>query len=171
MRPVITLSQILILGLRWVLVVAQDDRSPLCTKIEEEGHLTPKQADTIVGPWAKRQYDEYVQWNKTGAGGEFWHWLHTRWAPDAAGSISECKLSSTCSIVSRRLVSNKYDLQDQWSAYWTLESIAIFHNMAYEIKNANQEAWLSVKGDLGTLLTQFSDGSNIEEHKTKHDRH
>jgi hypothetical protein len=140
-------------------------------KIEKEGHLTPDQANNTVGPWAKRQYDEYVQWNKTGAGGEFWHWLHRRWAPDAADSISECTLSSTCSIVSCRLVSNEYDLQDQWSAYWTLESITIFHNMAYEIRKANHEAWLSVNGDVGTLLTKFSDGRNIEEHKTKHDRH
>jgi hypothetical protein len=152
-------------------VLAQDERSPLCIKIEKEGHLTPDQANNTVGPWAKRQYDEYVQWNKTGAGDEFWNWLHKRWAPDAAGSISECKQSSTCSVVSCRLISNKYDLQDQWSAYWTLESIAIFHNMAYEIRKANEEAWLSVHSDVATLVARFSDGSNIEAHKAQHDQH
>jgi hypothetical protein len=169
MRPYTLVFWVSISGLQLTLALSeQNERSLLCIKIEEEGHLTPAQANSTVGPWAKAQYED---WNKTGGHDEFWYWLHRKWAPDAAGSIIECKLSSVCSVVTCGLISDKHDLQDQWNAYWTLESIAMFHNMAYEIRKANLEASVSVRADVGTLLSKFSDGSNIEQHKLQHDRH
>ncbi|KAG9849042.1 hypothetical protein KCU98_g4706, partial [Aureobasidium melanogenum] len=143
------------------------ERSPLCVKIQEEGPLKPEQAKSIVGPWAQGQFDE---WKAADPGGHFWTWLHRKWAPDAADSIIDCKLSRTCSPVTCRLIDDQHDIEDQWSAYWTLESLTTFHNMAYEIKDAHEKAWLSVRGEIGTIMGTFSDGSNIEKHKAKHDR-
>lgn len=160
---------IFILGLQWNLVLAEKiGGSPLCDRIAEEGHkLTREQANTTVGPWVKGQYEE---WNRTGTHDSFWRWFHRKWAPNLADSIIECKLSQMCSPVSCQFVTDKHDLQDQWSAYWTLESIVTFHNMAYEIRDANQQAWTSVQGNIDTLMAKFSDGSNIEAHKLKHDK-
>ncbi|KAH0291637.1 hypothetical protein KCU62_g2651, partial [Aureobasidium sp. EXF-3399] len=159
-----------VLGLQWNLVLTQtNERTPLCIRLEEEGHhLTPEQANNTVGPWAKGQYEE---WNKTKTHDEFWHWLHVKWAPDAADTIIGCRLSGTCSTVSCFLIARNYSIQDQWSAYWTLESITTFHNMAYEIRGANHDAWARVRSDVGTLVAKFSDGSNIEAHKLKDERH
>ncbi|KAI4851419.1 hypothetical protein E4T44_02143 [Aureobasidium sp. EXF-8845] len=169
MRLYTIVSWIFILDPQWALISAQrTDRTPLCINIEEEGHLIPEQANTTVGPWAEREYQD---WKENGANDEsFWHRLHKKWAPDAADSIIKCDLSSMCSVVSCRLIDNRHDLQEQWNAYWTLESIATFHNVAYEIRKANMEAWSSVSNDVGTLVSRFSDGSNIEQHKLKHDR-
>jgi hypothetical protein len=173
MRAYTVAIQIIILGLQWTPGVFADknDDSPLCTMIKDG--LTREQADKIVGPWAERQYNEYTKWNttQTGPGDEFWHWLYRTWAPDAADSVLECKLSKTCSPVTCRLIDDKHDLQDQWSAYWTLESVAKFHNMAYEIRDANQQAWMSAQSNVGTLMAKFSDGSNIEAHNLQHDKH
>jgi hypothetical protein len=169
MRLYTIVSWIFILDPQWALISAQrTDRTPLCINIEEEGHLIPEQVNTTVGPWAERGYQD---WKENGANDKsFWHWLHKKWAPDAADSIIKCDLSSMCSVVSCRLIDNRHDLQEQWNAYWTLESIATFHNVAYEIRKANMEAWSSVSNDVGTLVSRFSDGSNIEQHKLKHDR-
>lgn len=101
--------------------------------------MIPEQVNTTVGPWAERGYQD---WKENGANDKsFWHWLHEKWAPDAADSIIKCDLSSMCSVVSCRLIDNRHDLQEQWNAYWTLESIATFHNVAYEIRKVNMEAW------------------------------
>jgi len=161
---------IFLLGLQWTLVLAEkNERTPLCIRLEEEGHhLTPEQANNTVGPWAKGQYEE---WNKTETHDEFWHWLHVKWAPDAADTIIECRLSGLCSTVSCFLIAGNYSIQDQWSAYWALESITAFHNIAYEIKRANQDAWTGVANNVNTLVATFSDGSNIEAHKQQHDNH
>jgi hypothetical protein len=169
MRLYTIISWIFILDPQWVLISAERiEETPLCAKIAEEGPLKPEQANKTVGPWAERQYKD---WKENGAGEpSFWYWLHKKWVPDAADSIIKCDLSSMCSVVSCRLIANNHDLQDQWSAYWTLESITTFHNVAYEIRKANMEAWSSVANDVGTLVSKFSDGSNIEQHKLKHDR-
>ncbi|KAI4758560.1 hypothetical protein E4T52_12167 [Aureobasidium sp. EXF-3400] len=173
MRVYVVAIQSIILGLQWSPEVSaeKNDDSPLCTRTREG--LTREQADKFVGPWAERQYNEYIEWNttQTGPGDEFWHWLYKRWAPDTADSILDCKLSKLCSPVTCHLIDDKHDLQDQWSAYWTLETVAKFHNMAYEIREANQQAWSSAQSNVGTLMARFSDGSNIEAHKLQHDKH
>ncbi|KAG9943481.1 hypothetical protein KCU85_g8644, partial [Aureobasidium melanogenum] len=143
------------------------ERSALCQKIQDEGPLTPEQANSTVGPWAQGQFNE---WKDADPEGHFWTWLHRKWAPDAANSIIDCKLSKTCSPVTCRLIDDSHDIEDQWNAYWTLESFTTFHNLAYEIKDAHEKAWLSVRGGIGTTMDTFSDGHNIEEHKAKHDR-
>lgn len=171
MRPYTFVPGITILGLQWSLLALaeQSERSPLCLKIQKEGRLTPEQADTIVGPWADRQYKEYIEWNttQTGPGDKFWHWLHNKWATDVSDSIIDCMLSKTCSPVTCRFIDDKHDLKDQWCAYWTLESTAIFHNMAYEIREANEQAWLRVRGDVGTLVASQAvhlyDGHNLSK--------
>ncbi|CAD0115503.1 unnamed protein product [Aureobasidium uvarum] len=172
MRPHIIALRVFVLALQWAhLALTENDaeRSPLCKKIEDEGHeLTAEQASSIVGPWAQAQFDE---WKSVDSRGHFWTWLHRKWAPDAADSIINCKLSSKCSPVTCRFIDDQQDIEDQWSAFWTLEMVTNLHNMAWEIRNSNQEAWLSVRGDLATIMGKFSDGSNIEKHKAQHDRH
>lgn len=174
MRPRTIVFWLFALGLQWTLILAEkNERTPLCIQLEEENHrFTREQANTTVGPWARGQYNEYLEWNKTAEPhDEFWHWLHRKWAPDASDTIIECRLSGTCSPVTCQFITEKYDLQDQWNAYWALESITAFHNMAYEIKRANQDVWSSVADNVGTLIAKFSDGSNIEAHKLQHDKH
>ncbi|KAI5265601.1 hypothetical protein E4T47_08502 [Aureobasidium subglaciale] len=163
--------------------------SPLCDKLRE-GRATPEQANSTIGPWAQRQFDEWRGLNATGfrttdynatsynatshhATGDdtrFWTWFHRKWAPDAADSIISCKLSKVCSAVSCQFVNDQYSLDEQVNAYWSLESITNFHNMAYEIKGANEKAWNSVEGDLPNIIDTFSDGKNIEAEKKRHDK-
>ncbi|KEQ90836.1 hypothetical protein AUEXF2481DRAFT_44738 [Aureobasidium subglaciale EXF-2481] len=168
--------------------------SPLCDKLRE-GRATPEQANSTIGPWAQRQFDEWRGLNATGfrttgynatgynatshnatshrATGDdnrFWTWFHHKWAPDAADSIISCKLSKVCSAVSCQFINDQYSLDDQINAYWSLESITNFHNMAYEIKGANEKAWNSVEGDLPNIIDTFSDGKNIEAEKKRHDK-
>ncbi|THY97523.1 hypothetical protein D6C95_04929 [Aureobasidium pullulans] len=145
--------------------------SGLCDRIREEGALKPKDAKETVGPWAQGQYDEWKNSNPSGADKRFWSWFHHKWAPDMAESIIDCKLSKLCSPVSCRFVDDTQDPDDQFNAYWTLESVSNYHNMAFEIKEANEKAWLEVRGDLATLMEKFSDGKNIEQHKADHDQH
>lgn len=170
MRLCKLVSRIFVLGLRLILLLTEKiGGTPLCDRLRiAKGELTPEQANTTVGPWAKGQYEE---WNTTVTDDEFWHWLHRKWAPNAADTILECRLSGTCSPVSCLFIAEEYDLEDQWNAYWTLESIATFHNMAYEIRLANKDAWHNVRSDVGTLVAKFSDGSNIEAQKAQDERH
>ncbi|KAI5202612.1 hypothetical protein E4T39_04610 [Aureobasidium subglaciale] len=161
-----------LLVLRWLFLASASPTvsSPLCDKIREDGKVTAAHAKDSIAPWAQKQFEEWTKSNASEGEAHFWTWLHQKWAPDAAGSIADCKLSKECSVVTCQFISDKYDMEDQVNAYWTLESLANFHNMAYEIKDANEKAWLSVRGEIGALTDKFSDGRNIEAHKERHDK-
>ncbi|KAG9668588.1 hypothetical protein KCU99_g7677, partial [Aureobasidium melanogenum] len=82
-------------------------------------------------------------------------------------SILSCKLSGTCSPVSCTHISEKYSLDVQRNALFAMESVVNFHNAMWMIKEANVEAFNNVEANMQSLLSQFSDGKNVDHQKAK----
>ncbi|KAI5265599.1 hypothetical protein E4T47_08503 [Aureobasidium subglaciale] len=141
--------------------------SELCTSIEERRYITPEEARDEVGPWFKEQYNKWKS-SHTQEEERFWTWFTHKYAPGTADSIADCKLESTCSTVHCSFISDKYDLDVQRNAFFAMESVSNFHNLAWSIKNANKEAFDNVESDMSTLMLQFSDGKNVENMHAKY---
>ncbi|KAI4731246.1 hypothetical protein E4T49_00779 [Aureobasidium sp. EXF-10728] len=128
--------------------------SELCESFAEKRYITKEEAEQEVGPWFQTQFEEWESSHKA-TEPEFWTWFHQKYSPGTTESILSCKLSGTCS---------RY-------ALFSLESVANFHNTMWMIKEANVEAWNTVEGSMQSLISQFSDGKNVEAMKARHERH
>ncbi|KAI4722614.1 hypothetical protein E4T48_01066 [Aureobasidium sp. EXF-10727] len=159
-----------ITAILWSLLRLVHGSSELCESFEERRYMTKEEAEQEVGPWFQTQFEEWESSHKA-TEPKFWTWFHQKYSPGTTDSILSCKLSGTCSPVHCSHISSKYSLEVQRCALFSLESVANFHNTMWMIKEANVEAWNTVEGNMQSLISQFSDGKNVEAMKAKHERH
>ncbi|KAH0349688.1 hypothetical protein KCU83_g5437, partial [Aureobasidium melanogenum] len=140
--------------------------SELCDSFETKRYLTAQEVKDELGPWFRTQFDE---WKTDHAAAEprFWSWFHQKYSPGMTDSILSCKLSGTCSPVSCTHISDKYSLDVQRNALFAMESVVNFHNAMWMIKEANVEAFNNVEANMQSLLSQFSDGKNVDHQKSE----
>ncbi|KAG9664009.1 hypothetical protein KCU64_g957, partial [Aureobasidium melanogenum] len=140
--------------------------SELCDSFETKRYLTAQEVKDELGPWFRTQFDE---WKTDHAAAEprFWSWFHQKYSPGMTDSILSCKLSGTCSPVSCTHISDKYSLDIKRNALFAMESVVNFHNAMWMIKEANVEAFNNVEANMQSLLSQFSDGKNVDHQKSE----
>ncbi|KAG9696501.1 hypothetical protein KCU95_g3579, partial [Aureobasidium melanogenum] len=144
--------------------------SELCDSFETKRYLTAQEVKDELGPWFRTQFDEWKTDHKESEP-RFWSWFHQKYSPGMTESILSCKLSGTCSPVSCREISDKYSLDVQRNALFAMESVVNFHNAMWMIKEANVEAFNNVEANMQSLLSQFSDGENVDNMKAKYKEH
>ncbi|KAH0335552.1 hypothetical protein KCU81_g8954, partial [Aureobasidium melanogenum] len=140
--------------------------SELCDSFETKRYLTAQEVKDELGPWFRTQFDEWKTDHKESEP-RFWSWFHQKYSPGMTESILSCKLSGTCSPVSCREISDKYSLDVQRNALFAMESVVNFHNAMWMIKEANVEAFNNVEANMQSLLSQFSDGKNVDHQKSE----
>jgi hypothetical protein len=73
-------------------------------------------------------------------------------------------------VVSCDFVSRNHTLQVQEYAYHALESVVNFHNMMWQIKQANINNYNTVVGMQPAILNTFADGKGVQKHHDNYQR-
>jgi hypothetical protein len=73
-------------------------------------------------------------------------------------------------VVSCEFISRKYSMQEQEYAYHAMESVANYHNMAWQVKQASVNNYNNVEGDIMKLMDTFSDGKAVDKHHGDYQR-